>query len=153
MPNNASSDIEICVVDTLMSEQLMQVNCVHNSNLRLLDLIFTNNFNNVNVFPSASNILPNEVHHKALEIVYEVDIDNSEIDTEVVLEINFKKANFPLLNDLILEVDWKTLLNDKNIGESVYTFYAKLFELFNQCVPHIKTLARTVTIRNTLTKL
>lgn len=97
MPVNATSDIEICVVDTLMSEELLQVNGVRNSNGRTLDLIFTNDFNNVSVLPSKSMVFANEIHHEALEIVYEIDVDDGEMSDDMTAERNFKKADFSLL--------------------------------------------------------
>lgn len=47
VPVNVTSEVEISVVDSMMSVGLVQVNSVNNDNHRLLDLVFTNDWNNV----------------------------------------------------------------------------------------------------------
>lgn len=87
------------------------MNNIPNQNKRWLDLVWTNDCNNVSIESSKFNLLPKEVHHYALELNYEVEIDNSYIDNDTLPEWNFRKAKYPMLNNLINEVDWNSLLN------------------------------------------
>src|ERR1700744_5210921 len=70
-------DEEICVVDNLMGLGLNQISINQNDQSRWLDLVFTNNWNNVSVECSKNNLLPNEIFHKALEINLEIEIEAS----------------------------------------------------------------------------
>lgn len=119
-----------------MSEELGQVNSVENLNKRWLDLAWTNYCNNVRVESSKFNMLLNEVHHYALEMTSEIEIDNSDINTEALPERNFSKANYPTLCSLLNDVDWDSLFNVANIEDSVSVFYDKLFDLIDLCLPN-----------------
>lgn len=137
LPLNVTKDFEICVVDQLMGEGLNQISNIQNSNKRWLDLVFTNESDSVNVSCSKFNLLPNEVHHKAMEINVSIEepVTTEETETIPLTDFNFNKANHELLYKLLVEVDWNTLLSNQDIHESTSKFYDKLYEIFELTVP------------------
>ena len=48
---------------------------------------------------------------------------------------NFRKADFPLLYDMILHIDWSDLFSLHDVNEVCARFYGKLYDLFEVCVP------------------
>lgn len=138
LPINVKSDIEICVVDQLMAEGFNQISNIYNSNMRWLDLVFTNESDNVNVTCSTSNLLPNEIHHKALEINLSVQELVSANEPQTLSRRNFFKADYEKLNNLIVEVDWSVLFMNSTMDDSISRFYDKMLELFDQSVPLVR---------------
>lgn len=90
-----------------MAEGLNQISNIQNSNKRWLDLVFTNESDSLNVSCSKLNLLPNEIHHKGLEInvAIEVPVSTDETETNNLRDFNFNKANYELLNNLLEDVD------------------------------------------------
>lgn len=98
LPVNVASDVESCVVDRLFALDLLQINDVKNDNDRLLDLLFTNNYLDTSVEIASHRLLPDEIHHRALEISVNIAklINNISFESETY-KINFKQINISVL--------------------------------------------------------
>ena len=62
--------------------------------------------------------------------------------TEPPKSFNFKKADFAKMNDMLGEVDWKSLFEDLDLNESVEVFYKKVDDISRECIPLKKNLKR-----------
>lgn len=71
VPMNIKAENEIYVVDNLLAVDMLQINGVMNDQNRILDLIFTNNYDCPDVHVASVPLLPDEVFHKSLELSIE----------------------------------------------------------------------------------
>lgn len=147
IPLNVTTDYEACMIDGLLGLDLLQINGIRNSNDRTLDLIFTNNYNNSAVEIASDRLLPDEIHHSALEINIHIIklIDNSDISTS---SLDFKKANYRDMNQFFVDLDWKSILDNDDINENVHQLNNALSAGINQFVPRIRRNKRTKSIES-----
>lgn len=117
-----------------MAVGLNQVNNVVNSNGRWLDLIFMSESDTVNVSCSNQNLLPNEIHHKSLEI--NVSMEQLVVNNGQAREAgsNFYKADYAKLNRLLDGIDWELFFLNLNIDQSTDKFYDQINEFFAKSV-------------------
>lgn len=115
---------------------LKQFNDVKNLNGRLLDLIFSN----IECHVSENEIALSKIdkHHPPLRFTTDCNLVHHEqfkICKNSSNIYNFRKANFPLLYDLILNADFSDLYNSSDINEACEKFYVILNEIFHLTVP------------------
>ena len=119
---------------------LNQFNFVPNHNNRILDLILSN----VHLIASKSldPLLPTDPHHPPLDIQLDASslVGKRNRITITNTMYNFKRANFALLYEKILEVDWDFLNSIDDVNVACSKFYSALDGLFSLCVP--KKLSR-----------
>lgn len=142
LPTNVHKEEEICVVDNLISVGLAQVTCVKNRKRRMLDLIFTNDWNNVSTACSKDNLLPDEAHQFAIEIKIEIEIPLMSDTIVRKLEFNFTRANYLKMNQLISDVNWIAFFENCDINECTGNFYKMMRTFISGCVP-MKTVLST----------
>lgn len=123
---------------------LKQANSVKNSNQRILDLILHNNKNCV-VEAAPDVLLKEDGHHPALAVSLEYSHSiNRKQDFVIDLEnnYNFRKANFPQMYNMFLNLDWSFLASEKDVDCACTLFYNKLFEILDLCVPRYKRIPK-----------
>lgn len=119
---------------------LSQSNFVRNGNNRILDLILHNNKHSV-VERALDVLVHEDKHHPAISISFQFPhCIGRKHDFPVNLEnnFNFRKANFPLMYDIFLNLDWSFLSQELEIETACTLFYDKLYNIINTCVPRYK---------------
>lgn len=142
MPINVSDECEACVVDSLFGLDLLQKNGIQNSKNRILDLVFTNNYENSNVNIASDCLLPDEVHHKALELsIYIIVYANKKTNIKSTQpSLNFKKANYDILNQFFTEIDWDSTLYNVNVDNMVTRLYNAIENGIIKFVPQVNRI-------------
>lgn len=118
---------------------LGQLNVVTNNYNKLLDLVMSDL--HCEVIRHTTPLVTEDNYHPALLI-------NFQINTSKIIQFpcdvnhkayNFKKANFNLLYDALLNVDWHFLNNFADVNDMCVQFYNKLYSLLDSYVPTYKT--------------
>ncbi|XP_063909845.1 uncharacterized protein LOC135127332 [Zophobas morio] len=116
---------------------LEQHNNVQNKYHHILDLVFSNI--ECKVEASDFNFVDDDVHHPSLCIVIKsvIPLDQS-FPINNLEQYDFRKANFPVLYDMLYSCNWDFLDTDGSVDEICSLFYAKLHEIFDLAVPKFK---------------
>jgi hypothetical protein len=124
-------------IDNLMNFYcLKQLNNVTNHNNRLLDLVFSNACNECWVSRSHEPFVSEDLHHPALEIELVASKARlRRLSSASDLDYNFRKCNFNLLYESLLNVDWSFLDSESNVERAVSQFYSVLYQTFQMYVP------------------
>lgn len=118
-----------------------QVNEVVNNHGRLLDLVFVNF--DCTVSRSECSLVSEDVYHPALAVTFNIATnrsDNFDYSNSCV-KYNFKRANFPLMYDMILSHDWN-YLNIGDIDKACGLFYKDINHIISLCTPTYKNFKR-----------
>jgi len=101
----------------------------------ILDLVFTNDIENVNV-TRANTFLNDEKFHPPVMLSFEWNHQSDEGETSTVL--SFKKANYELMNRLLLDSNISNRLKDYTLTleNKVDLLMSTLQDAINQCVPN-----------------
>lgn len=112
------------VSDMLNFINLSQINSVFNINGSLLDLIFYNSVN-YNLSAFVDPVLPIDNYHPPLllNILITKNINLFIPPDQRIPKYDFKNANLSALFTLLLNIDWRLVLNSPNVNEAVHTFY------------------------------
>ena len=127
-------------LDNLQSIPLFQVNNIVNSHERILDLVFSDNPNELCI-SKADPLLNVDLYHPPLSLyfpIYESKENSYELKDENVYEYNFKSTDFEKLNSCLQNADWSPVYSSSNINEATLHFYSILFDLFEECIPKRK---------------
>lgn len=113
---------------------LVQINNINNCSNRLLDLVVTNYLGHVS--KSDDVLLKEDAYHPALNICLSIT-NNSNSRAQIKGEeiYNFRKANYHLLYELMLNCDWSFLNNLDDVNIACDQFYNTLKDILNICVP------------------
>lgn len=135
LPTNIGSGSRAEVVLAAMSGGLSQINHVLNYRNTLLDLVFCNCTDDVEVLKCENPLSTIDVHHEPIEIYF--DAATSPIMQSPTTSVyNFKKANFEGLNSHLAIFEWKFIFNKCSCIESaVDKFYEILMRSFKSFVP------------------
>lgn len=124
-------------VDSISNSGLLQISDVKNSLNRQLDLVFSTSVDNCIVTESnlvLSNIDP---YHPPISLTFSFDRVGTNVDAEIVYRLNFHKADFDKLDDLLTSIDFESFLNqDESIDISTSMFYSRVLECCEQSVPY-----------------
>lgn len=115
---------------------LNQYNLVENANSRLLDLVLFGR--QCTVRESDVLLTRADDHHPPLSVsfVYNESIGlNRGIPKNKSNMYNFRKANFPVLYGMLLDVDWTFLDDIGDVDECCKTFYDRIYAIFDECIP------------------
>lgn len=117
-------------------------NDIKNSQGKTLDLVISSeqNSNYCIVKKEQLPIVPEDIYHPSLEIT--LVLNQSKISQNNKSEhtyFSFKNADFLQLTEMIRDADWETVLNKTDVNEAVDSFYNILENIFEICVPKIKT--------------
>jgi len=123
-------------LDGLLDISLSQVN-VNLLNLlgRLLDLCFVSSPDCVCIAKTSAITLPGDPYHPRLELTFATGTKVHELSEKSAKRIPcFRRANFALINSLIVCSDWSNLYLCTNITEAVNIFYNALSAVIDTCV-------------------
>lgn len=113
---------------------MYQINNVYNVNSRLLDLIYTDDPDELTL-QYGNNLLPLDNHHPSLSICFSYDIINNIESTESQYVFDFKKTDFDALFKHLSEIDWNRCMALSDVSLACEHFYLLLYESFEKFVP------------------
>ena len=137
IPNLSSGGPKVDVLSNFAQLfALDQYNHVYNSNNAILDLVLSNISCRVNreLFP----LVKEDSYHPSLNISLSLSDFCKKSTFPINLaqqKYNFRKANFPLLYDMILYIDWSDLYTSNDVNESCNQLYETLYGIIEVCVP------------------
>lgn len=124
LPYNLGDSLKADLLHTLLSADLHQVNDVRNCDRRILDLVFTSNPYNVEVFKSPFPLAKIDPYHDPIEILIHVPYSDSMSRCNRNKEFNYAKADFVGLNEYLCSIDWKAELDHfDDVNDEVNAFY------------------------------
>lgn len=138
LPLNVRLDYESCVIDDLYSLDMLQVNDVCNDQGRLLDLVFTNAYENATIHESSVPLLPNERFHKSLELSVDVKLNRKQTERHTSFSFDFRHTNYEAFTQFIMQTDWQSLLTDRPVDEMVRIFYKHIERGLNEHAPIVR---------------
>nr|CAI5839234.1 unnamed protein product [Callosobruchus analis] len=118
-----------------------QYNYVHNENGNLLDLVFSNAI--CFVEHATDPLVYEDIHHPALIVTAKnlpVDKKNDLLYSNFVGNYNFRKANFQLLYEMIMNVNWANLESMTNVELACELLYSEIYKILDYCVPKVKRI-------------
>ncbi|XP_031627431.1 uncharacterized protein LOC116343496 [Contarinia nasturtii] len=120
-------------IEDISTNGLYQINSIRNASSKLLDLIFTNDFINVEIScpPPLSAI--DEQYHPPIMLTYEWHINNSSV--EQIQTRNFFKADYIAMNRYFAEIDFSQRFSNKSLDEKVDILHQILNEAISKYVP------------------
>lgn len=115
---------------------LTQLNSALNNHNRLLDLVLSN-VQDCSVVKSTDKLLAEDPLHPAIDIAVPLSAGHvrNSFTPNIVPSFNFKKANFNLLYELLLEADFDFLFNYSDIDLATHAFYEKINNILCLAVP------------------
>nr|CAI5848084.1 unnamed protein product [Callosobruchus analis] len=118
-----------------------QYNYVHNENGNLLDLVFSNAI----CFEEHATdpLVYEDIHHPALIVTAKnlpVDKKNDVLYSNFVGNYNFRKANFQLLYEMIMNINWANLESMTNVELACELLYSEIYKILDYCVPKVKRI-------------
>ena len=122
------------LIDNLSILNCMQFNTVLNQKNKLLDLIFCNSTNISEVNHCSSSLVQEDVHHPTIEFLYSFD-DFRGLKNNNNKYLNFKKANYTLINQEISSIDWINAFNHGSLNTNLSIFYDNIWKIINSYVP------------------
>lgn len=134
---NSQTNGQILALNNFMSAlNIHQYNYIYNQNNNILDLILSNR--KCIVEKSFDALVHEDNHHPALNI--SVDLNTKEkLKNNFRINYgnyyNFRKANFPILYEMLYNVDWSYLTYCNDIEVACTQFYNKIYFIFDLCVP------------------
>lgn len=134
LPNNASSESEISLTESVVASGLFQVLNVYNHYGRLLDLAFVNNPDNVEVYEPPLPLLPPDNHHKPflLNLFLSTMLRD---DNDSDIQFDFRSYDVDAVCRHICAVDWDSILNDRTVNDAVNVFYDRIYSIIRENVP------------------
>lgn len=129
MPSNVNKNFEINFIDSLFSLDLYQVNPILNKLGKILDLVFISTDLKVSVVECVFAISSPNTHHSALDITiqfYEYLNDFGRTDAQY----NYNFANFNLINALVLDINWASVLSSKIVSICYVEFLKEVNTIF-----------------------
>lgn len=113
--------------------ELSQWNSVPNYISRYLDLVISNIHSHVE--KSNDPLLYEDRNHPAVEVTLQLENYNVKEDVNDVPTYNFRKANFQLLYENILNCDWSSLENYTDVNAACAEFYKIMYSILDSSVP------------------
>lgn len=122
IPINNLSVVEKLVIDKCIDLGLHQMNFHKNDNNRILDLIWSNDPEQISCNLCIDNILKNEIHHKAIIITYSSNVCISE-DNKIEYYFDFMNANYTEINNQLSNINWNSAFQTEDINNCMNNFY------------------------------
>ena len=120
----------------LLGMGVHQVNSIRNSNDRLLDLFFTNDFLNVSI-DHAKPLSRVDQHHPPILVTYEWHEANNVSTTQPTKALNFKRADYAGMNQHLANVNFAELFRGKALNEMVQILHSILDGAIEKFVPAV----------------
>ncbi|XP_058828357.1 uncharacterized protein LOC131688202 [Topomyia yanbarensis] len=134
IPNNASSEHELLLVETMIASGLQQVNYLTNDNGRLLDLAFLSSASDFEILEPPVPLMKLDRHHHPFVLIIETLYGSPVID-DVDVWYDFNQCDYDELNARISNINWIEILSLGTLDEAVDRFYRELDLIFQQHVP------------------
>lgn len=119
-----------------------QINTIRNFMNRTLDLIFTNDFLNIEI-DAPNPITKVDSFHPPVLLTFEVQTQSRAMDT-IELYPNFKHADFVGMSNYLADTDFENLFLDKSLDEKIDIFYNVLHRGIHTFVPISKRIPKKV---------
>lgn len=104
LPKNVGTSSKADLVHAVMDGGLSQINYVVNCGGTLLNLVFCNNVDEIEILKCEAPLVSIDLHHDHIEIYFDV-APPLMVQPPVVHSFNFKKANFDGLNNQLASYD------------------------------------------------
>jgi hypothetical protein len=136
-PCNVCDNIDEELVDTFYKNDFYQISSVKNSRNTQLDLIFSNNTDNITVSEAKADeqILKNSIHHSAIVLTCNFDMPHCNISNNKIYHYEFRNANYNNINDQLYNSDWDFLSSNNDIEYIANRFDTILSNLIEKHVP------------------
>lgn len=129
---NSLWESQVC--DNFNFINLYQFNHVANFNNVILDLVFSNCMDLVVTSENYSLVTPDE-HHPPLLIQLPFSKFLPPLQNENTWRLNFRKANYDLINDFFISINWEHIFMDNPVDIIVSTFNDIIYSAFDLYVP------------------
>lgn len=135
------SDSSKDFINMLQDMGLFQINGVINDFSKILDLILVTDKDDCNVNRTIPVTTPEDRFHPAIELIINLPLEHNYILPTIHEKVfAFKQTNYNALNELIVNVDWNSILafpSEKNtqIDHIFKVLYNKLFNFMDLCIP------------------
>lgn len=125
------------IINTLVMNELMQINFLRNSNHRILDLALTNSLDFTLIpITEDSELSKIDIQHPPFEIQF-LSKNLKFLKQNKTIKLNFFKANYELINYELNLIDWNSLLNVPDINVQVHKFYQVIENIIKRFTPTI----------------
>lgn len=137
----------------LSYHNLMQFNTVFNCDNKLLDLIYSNKVNVIELSRCDNPLVQEKAIHPCIEFLCEVHHNKQSLSFNNNTYFNFKKGNYPEINKELSSISWADEFKGKSLNSCVDMFYYKTNELITEFIPnftknkYFPTFYRSNTIR------
>lgn len=123
------------LIHTFDACDFKQHNLVQNTNGRILDLCLSNIVHDQVQCQRASFLLcREESHHPAVETSLNLRAARFTV-SNVFTQYNYRKANYEMVNQKLMVVDWVAVFSSLDVNRSVSRFYEILHEVIAEFVP------------------
>ena len=128
LPTNVRSDCEALIADDLVGKGLFQLMAIPNSNGRVLDLVFSSSYDDIQITCPAVQLCSSFVsnrHHQQLSVKYmkSANAENSPaFSHSASTSYDFKRTNYRRLNAKLSGIDWEVTLDHHDVNDSVAAF-------------------------------
>jgi Reverse transcriptase (RNA-dependent DNA polymerase)/Endonuclease-reverse transcriptase len=139
LPFDVSTDKDSAIVDGMASLGLNQINDIPNVRNVFLDLFFSNFSDDISVYDCEFPLLKLDIHHKAYELILDIDELHFKTTHEPVKQYNFSNAKFSEILNHLNSVDWDSAFRNANVDSCVDIFYDQLNYCIENFVPLISS--------------
>jgi hypothetical protein len=144
----AEVDFDASFVNDISSLGLHQINRIHNSYNRFLDLIFVDDPDSFDLYRSSPFVTPEDNHHPTLLVKIAVPNDNMhKFKTETCIKnYCFSKTNYSTLKNYLRGLDWRNIFHltddysNLRLPIALDSFNNILLESFKHSVPQCHLL-------------
>lgn len=139
IPSNVSDTSGSLLLDTMSFGGFCQYNNFLNSAKNTLDLIFDNQYPINNLVISNSPLVKEDQFHNTLEfqIIFTTH-EKKRYDLNFGNNLyNFQKGNYIGINNYLQSIDWNTVLLEKNVNDSINSFYKLIQCSIDNFIPKI----------------
>lgn len=136
LPTHLNSNLEIELMDWMLSYNFEQLNNVLNFRERILDLIFCSNSDFCSVLKCDNPIISIDVEHIPIDIIVDIVSTDNSLALGLNLIRDFKNTNYDGLNSFLLSVNWNYLLDKVETNRALDLFYDVLLIGFDYFVPN-----------------
>ncbi|XP_058816088.1 uncharacterized protein LOC131679392 [Topomyia yanbarensis] len=145
LPENATTEQEIAITETIVAGGLCQINSLTNANGRTFDLAFVNYDDLVELLEPPTSILKVDAHHKPFVLRFNMQVETEDAFAESVdgLNFDFNRCNFEEVSAAFDAVDWFDLLSGNDLDHAVAVFYGTLYEILCRIVPKKRVNRKT----------
>ncbi|XP_055622381.1 uncharacterized protein LOC129765949 [Toxorhynchites rutilus septentrionalis] len=145
IPSNDLDETELNFTQAMFVNGLRQINSYVNTNERLLDLVFTNLPEYLDILLPSSPLLPIDNHHTPFVLLLdENDTPTLFDDQEKSVKYDYSTCDFGLLNSVLADIEWENLMNTNTVDQMLSVFYEFLFDVISRIVPQKRQVSGSI---------